>query len=30
MNRAELRRLAEDRVLDAEALLKENRWSGAY
>ncbi len=30
MNRAELRRLAEDRVLDAEALLKERRWSGAY
>jgi HEPN domain-containing protein len=30
LNRAELRRLAEDRVLDAEALLKESRWSGAY
>ena len=30
MNRAELRSLAEDRVLDAGALLKENRWSGAY
>ena len=30
MNRAELRKLAADRVLDAEALLQENRWSGAY
>ncbi len=30
MNRAELRRLAEDRVLDAGALLKASRWSGAY
>jgi HEPN domain-containing protein len=30
VNRAELRRLAEDRVLDAEALLTESRWSGAY
>jgi hypothetical protein len=30
VNRAELRSLAEDRVLDAEALLKEGRWSGAY
>lgn len=30
MNRVELRGLAEDRVLDAEALLKEGRWSGAY
>jgi hypothetical protein len=30
VNRAELRSLAEDRVLDAGALLKENRWSGAY
>jgi HEPN domain-containing protein len=30
VNRAELRRLAEDRVLDAGALLKESRWSGAY
>jgi HEPN domain-containing protein len=25
-----LRRLADDRVLDAEALLKESRWSAAY
>ena len=25
-----IRRLAEDRVLDAGALLKESRWSGAY
>ncbi len=25
-----MRRLAEDRVLDAEALLREGRWSGAY
>jgi HEPN domain-containing protein len=30
VNRADLRRLAEDRVLDAAALLKEGRWSGAY
>jgi hypothetical protein len=30
VNRAELRKLAEDRVLDAEAPLKESRWSGAY
>jgi hypothetical protein len=30
LNRAELRQLAEDRVLDARALLKEGRWSGAY
>jgi hypothetical protein len=30
VNRAELRRLADDRVLDAEALLKDSRWSGAY
>ena len=30
MNRAELQQLAQDRVLDAEALLDANRWSGAY
>jgi hypothetical protein len=30
VNRTELRRLAEDRVLDVEALLKDSRWSGAY
>ena len=30
MNRADLQKLAEDRVLDAEALLNEGRWSGAY
>ncbi len=30
MNRAELRQLAEDRILDAEALLAVGRWSGAY
>jgi len=30
LNRAELRSLAEDRVLDAGALLEENRWSGDY
>lgn len=30
MNRPELQRLAEDRVLDAEILLKEKRWSAAY
>jgi hypothetical protein len=30
LNRTKLRRLAEDRVLDAGALLKESRWSGAY
>ncbi len=30
MNRTELQRLAEDRILDAAALLAANRWSGAY
>ncbi len=30
MNRIELRQLAEDRVLDAAALLAAGRWSGAY
>jgi hypothetical protein len=30
VNRAELQRLAEDRVLDAKALLDANRWAGAY
>ncbi len=30
MNRAELQQLAEDRVLDAAALLAAGRWSGAY
>jgi HEPN domain-containing protein len=30
MNRAELRQLAEDRILDAAALLAAGRWSGAY
>ena len=30
MNRMELRQLAEDRILDAEALLAAGRWSGAY
>lgn len=30
MNRSELQRLAEDRVLDARALLAASRWSGAY
>ena len=30
MNRAELRQLAEDRVLDAGALLAAQRWSAAY
>ncbi len=30
MDRAELRQLAEDRVLDAEALLNAGRWSAAY
>jgi hypothetical protein len=30
VNRIELRQLAEDRVLDAEALLNAARWSGAY
>jgi hypothetical protein len=30
VNRAELRQLAEDRALDAGALLAASRWSGAY
>jgi HEPN domain-containing protein len=30
LNRAELQRLAEERVRDAEALLAAGRWSGAY
>jgi len=30
LNRAHWRQLAEDRVLDAEALLQAGRWSGAY
>ncbi len=30
VNRAELQQLAEDRILDAQALLAVNRWSGAY
>ena len=30
MNRAELQQLAEDRLLDAQALLAASRWSGAY
>ena len=30
MNRTELRQLAEDRVLDAKALIDAGRWSGAY
>ena len=30
MNRADLQQLAEDRVLDAAALLHAGRWSGAY
>jgi hypothetical protein len=30
VNRAELKQLAEDRVLDAQALLAAGRWSGAY
>lgn len=30
MNRAQLRRLAEDRILDAACLLAGGRWSGAY
>jgi len=30
MNRLELRQLAEDRAIDAEALLNANRWSAAY
>jgi hypothetical protein len=30
MNRAQLRQLAEDRVLDAACLLAGGRWAGAY
>lgn len=30
MNRAQLRQLAEDRILDAERLLTGGRWAGAY
>jgi hypothetical protein len=30
LNRADLQQLAEDRVLDAAALLQAGRWSGAY
>jgi len=30
VNRAELQQLAEDRLLDAQALLAARRWSGAY
>ena len=30
MNREELQRLAEDRVLDAQALMVAERWSAAY
>ena len=30
MNKTDLQRLADDRVLDAEALLTAGRWSGAY
>ncbi len=30
MNRAELQQLAEERVRDADALLKAGQWSGAY
>lgn len=30
MNRVELRQLAEDRALDAQVLLANGRWSGAY
>ena len=30
MNRIELRQLAEDRILDAAALLAGQRWSGAF
>ncbi len=30
MSRAELQQLAEDRILDAQALLAVQRWSGAY
>ncbi|HBI43031.1 MAG TPA: DNA-binding protein [Planctomycetales bacterium] len=30
MNRTQLQQLAEERVRDAEALLKAGQWSGAY
>ncbi len=30
MIRAELQQLAEDRILDAQTLLTDGRWSGAY
>jgi HEPN domain len=30
LNRNDLQQLADDRVLDAEALLNMGRWSGAY
>lgn len=30
MNRTQLRQLAEDRILDASALLAAQRWAGAY
>jgi len=30
LNRPQLHQLAEDRVLDAKALLDAGRWSGAY
>jgi hypothetical protein len=30
VNRAQLQRLAEDRILDAACLLAGGRWSGAY
>ena len=30
MNRAELQRLAKERIADAKALLVARRWSGAY
>lgn len=30
LNRAELQKLAEDRLLDAEALLAAGRWAAAY
>jgi hypothetical protein len=30
VNRRRLQKLADDRLRDAEALLKEKRWSGAY
>jgi hypothetical protein len=30
VNRVALQQLAEDRLLDAEALLAQGRWSGAY